>query len=525
MVTEDQTAVIDFMASPSTHAGGSVERIDTHSAAIFLTASRAWKLKRAVRFDYLDFSTRDRRRRMCEAEVQLNRRTAPTLYRGVVPITQASDGTLSLGGPGEAIDWLVEMNRFDEGLLLDRLADSGRLEVPLMRSLALAVANLHREATPRATNGGSAGMRRVIDGNASGFAEFGQTCLHPSSCRSLTEASLREVGLRTPLLEARRLSGRVRQCHGDLHLRNIVLLDSQPTLFDAVEFNDDIACIDVLYDLAFLLMDLWRRGLPRHANTVWNGYLANTDESWDGLSALPLFLSCRAAVRAKTSATAAAMQSRNEVASALRTAAAEYLELAHDLLRPPPSCVVAVGGFSGAGKSTVAFGLAPCVGAVPGAVILRSDEIRKRLCGVAPLDRLGAASYTAEVSHEVYAAAARNAGHIARAGHGVVVDAVFAREKERAAVEEAAATAGVPFVGLWLDAPPEMLIERTERRRDDVSDATDEVVRNQVRYGAGDLSWARVDASCDPETTLRQAIDCVHARAASAIRQGTPIGM
>ena len=189
----------------------------------------------------------------------------------------------------------------------------------------------------------------------------------------------------------------MRQCHGDLHLRNIVLLEGRPTLFDGVEFNDRIACTDVLYDLAFLLMDLWRRRLPRHANAVWNRYLADTSDL-DGVSLLPLFLSCRAAVRAKTSATAAPLQDDVRRCGELQASAREYLAMAEDLLHPPRPCLVAIGGFSGTGKSTLALGLAPSVGAVPGAVVIRSDEIRKQLCGVPPLERLGQEGYSSEMS-------------------------------------------------------------------------------------------------------------------------------
>ena len=210
------------------------------------------------------------------------------------------------------------------------------------------------------------------------------------------------------LLDERRASGFVRQCHGDLHLRNIVLLDGRPTLFDGVEFNDKIACTDVLYDLAFLLMDLWRRGLPRHANAVWNRYLSDTGDL-DGLSLLPLFLSCRAAVRAKTSATAARLQPDARRGNELQALAREYLAMAERLLHPPRPCLVAVGGFSGTGKSTLALGLAPSVGAVPGAVVIRSDEIRKRLSGVSPLDRLGPEGYSSEMSERVYATVAERA--------------------------------------------------------------------------------------------------------------------
>ena len=295
-----------------------------------------------------------------------------------------------------------------------------------MSPLAAAIADFHKSAEHRSDHGGKAGMSWVIEGNAAGFAEFGRSCLDPSAAYRVTDAACRELDRRAEMLERRRESGFVRQCHGDLHLRNIVLLDGRPTLFDGVEFNDEISCTDVFYDLAFLLMDLWRRRLPRHANTVWNRYLVETAD-FDGVSLLPLFLSCRAAVRAKTSATAAQLQRDAQRRSELEGMAREYLAMAEQLLHPPHPCLVAVGGFSGSGKSTLALGLAPSVGAVPGALVLRSDETRKRLCGVPPLQRLGPEGYSSHVSERVYSTLAEQAGRVLRAGHSVVVDAVYAR--------------------------------------------------------------------------------------------------
>jgi hypothetical protein len=504
VITEDQTAVIEFLASPSTHGGAAVERIDTHSAIVFLAGPRALKLKRAVRFDYLDFSTVHRRKTMSEAEVLLNRRTAPTIYRGVVPVNRAPDDSLTLDGAGTPVEWLVEMNRFDERLLLDRLAEGGGLDVALMHSLASAIARFHSTAQHRADHGGAAGMQWVVDGNAAGFAEFGTNLFEPSVCIRVTATARAELGRHIRLLDVRQRAGFVRQCHGDLHLRNIVLLNGQPTLFDAVEFNDEIACIDVMYDLAFLLMDLWRRRLPVHANVLLNDYLSESND-WEGISLLPLFLSCRAAVRAKTNATAASVQRDSTAAKGLHRSAREYLALADGLLHDAGPCVIAIGGFSGSGKSTLARGLAPRVGRVPGAVVLRSDEIRKRLCGVSPLERLGAEGYSPTVSAEVYATLARHARTAARAGHSVIIDAVFANSGERTAIERVAADASVPFAGVWLDAPAPVLSDRTERRHGDASDATADVVRMQLAEGAGAIEWRRVDASASEEATLTHA--------------------
>jgi aminoglycoside phosphotransferase family enzyme len=264
----DQTAVIRLLSDPSTYGGEAVQRIDTHASVVFLAGSRALKLKRAVKYDYLDFSTIDARRRFCDAELRINRRFAPTLYRRVLPIVRTSGGALALGGEGTPVDWVVEMTRFDQAALFDALATAGRLDLALMAPLAEEIAAFHDGCEPRPALGGEAGIRRVIEGNAEGLRAFGADTVASTAGEALTGSArlwLRRCG---PLLESRRLSGSVRQCHGDLHLGNIVLLDGRPTLFDAIEFNDDLTCVDVMYDLAFLLMDLWQRGLKSHENAV-----------------------------------------------------------------------------------------------------------------------------------------------------------------------------------------------------------------------------------------------------------------
>lgn len=503
MITEDQAEVVAFLSSFSTH-GAPVERIETHASIVFLAGQRAWKLKRAVRYDYLDFSTVERRKAMCDAEVRINRRTAPGLYRGVVPVTRQPDGSLALGGSGTPVDWLVEMDRFDQEGLFDRLAARGTLNLDLMRPLATAIARFHQAAERRFDHGGAAGMRWVIDGNATGFAEQAVGVLDQAACAELTRTSRDELERHGHLLESRRESGCVRQCHGDLHLRNIVLVDGLPTLFDGIEFNDEIACIDVLYDLAFLLMDLWRRKLPGHASVVWNGYLSDVHDL-GGVPLLPLFLSCRAAVRAKTSATAANLQADATRKRELQDLAREYLVTARALLQPQPPCLVAVGGFSGSGKSTVARGLAPVVGAVPGAVVIRSDETRKEICGVDPLQRLGPEGYTAEISGRVYAAVADRAAQVVAAGHAAIADAVYARPADREAIERVAAAAQVPFVGLWLDAPEAVLIARAEQRQLDASDADAAVIHQQRAHDPGAVAWHRIDASRAFDDVLRAA--------------------
>ncbi len=278
MIVEDQHELIEFLSQPSAYPApvDAVERIDTHSATVFLVGPHAYKLKRAVRYDYLDFSTLARRRTFCEAEVALNRRTAPALYLGVVPVTREQEGRLAIGGAGEPIDWLVFMRRFPDDQLFDRLAARGALEVGLMPLLARAIARLHATAEQRPDKGGVDGLRWVVDGNEQGLTEQGAGVLDEALCARVIERSRTALDRHAPLLETRRQRGCVRVCHGDLHLGNIVLLDREPVLFDAVEFNDDISCIDVLYDAAFVLMDLWRLDLRPHANELFNTYVSES---------------------------------------------------------------------------------------------------------------------------------------------------------------------------------------------------------------------------------------------------------
>ncbi|HSC28988.1 MAG TPA: AAA family ATPase [Vicinamibacterales bacterium] len=498
--------MVAHLSRPETFGlrSGGVERVDTHISQVFLAGNRAYKLKRAVTFPYLDFSTLEKRRAACEREVQLNRRTAPDLYRAVIAVTREPGGRLTLGGGGTPVEWLVEMSRFDQRQLLDRLATEGRLEVGTAATLGRVVARFHEFAQPRRDYGGETGIRSVVDGNLEEMIADPSGTLDPSSCHDLHATASTSIDRLAVLLDARRLHGLVRQCHGDLHLHNVYLAADVPTLFDCIEFNDALACIDVFYDLAFLLMDLLHRGLPAHANAALNAYLVGRPD-YGGLALLPLFLSTRAAVRSKVSVSQAEAQPDQAASTEQRREARRYLELAQELLRPLPPRLVAVGGLSGCGKSTLAILLAPAVGPPPGAVIVRSDVVRKQMFGVELLRRLPEQAYEPEVTERVYARALHAAEAALRAGHSVVLDAVFGDERHRAAAQRLACAAGVPFTGLWLEAPYRIAARRLKARSADVSDATAAVLRRQAARDSGEISWTRLDASGRPEETLRAA--------------------
>jgi len=491
---EPQRETIEFLSTPYAHGGLPVERVDTHASIVFLAGDTAYKLKRAVRYDYLDFSTPERRKAMCEAELTINRRTAPRIYQRVVPVTRDEPGALAIDGTGTPVDWLLVMRRFDQAQLLDRLAASGGLALETMTALGHAIVHMHDGAERCAARGGAASMAWVVEGNAREIAA--RSSFDAGLAAELTTRARAATAMHAAGLDDRQGRGFVRRCHGDLHLRNIVLLDGAPTPFDAVEFNDDISCIDVLYDLAFLLMDLWRRSLRAHANAVFNAYVGDTGHV-DGLALLPLFLSCRAAVRAKTGATTAALENDPVKRRELEQTAAGYLALARQLLEPPPARLVAVGGLSGTGKSSLARRLAPAVGAAPGALVVRSDELRKRQAGVPLQSPLPSESYTADASARVYESLVHAAERAVAQGHTVIADAVFSAAWERDAIEAAARRAGVPFLGIWLEAPADVCVQRVANRRGDVSDADAGVVQAQFARETGSIRWVRLDASGD----------------------------
>lgn len=503
-MSAEQAEVVAFLARPETFGlSEPPQRCETHASIVFIVKDRAYKLKRAIRYPYLDFSTPERRRAFCEAEVRINRRTAPSIYLGVVSVTREPDGGLALNGSGRPVDWLVEMARFDDDALFATMAERGQLGRALMEDLADHVAAFHASAPPRPHAGGTAAMAAVIENNAESLAA---TDLDAGDVRRLIErwtGALDEVGR---LLDRRREDGLVRHCHGDLHLRNIVLLDGRATLFDAIEFNDAFAEIDVLYDLAFLLMDLGYRGRDDLASLVLNRYLDDgAGGSSDGLAALPLFLSLRAGVRALVDAAAARAHSDAHEARRLIAGAQRYLAWAHAALRSVPPRLIAVGGLSGSGKSKLARALAPDLGNACGARVLRTDAIRKCLAGVPLTEKLGPEGYSREMTERTYRTLYTEAGAALDAGCTVIADAVFATPAERAAIRAVAARHGVPFTGLWLEAPAGVLEARVAGRRGDVSDAGVAVLRMQLGYDLGALDWARVDSAGPPEATVAAA--------------------
>jgi aminoglycoside phosphotransferase family enzyme/predicted kinase len=462
--------------------------VETHISAVYVGRDTAWKMKKAVALGFLDFTRLDDRARFCRHELALNAPHAPGLYRDVVAITRGPDGALREGGDGPAVEWVLRMAPVPAGDFLDAVAARGGLAPGLLDAVADAVAAMH-EGAERASVSAPAAMARILEGNVPAARRAGLDAARVEAWAAGARAELTRIA---PVLAARAASGCVRRCHGDLHLGNLVLWQGRPCLFDALEFDEALARIDVGYDLAFLLMDLDLRVGRAAANRVLGRYVGRTGDA--GLVAgLPFWLSLRAMIRAHVEA------ARGRDGEALLAAAAAHLE-------PATPRLVAIGGLQGTGKSTIARALAPRLGRCPGALVLRTDEIRKRRFGVAPESRLPAEAYAADVSAAVHDEIFAMAAAALAGGQAVVLDAVFLDAAQRARAARVARDAGVRFDGLWLEAPIDVLRARIAGRRNDASDADEAVLLRAAAVDPGPIDWHRIDVTSGGEAAAAAAL-------------------
>ena len=487
--------------------------IQTHISSLVLAGEFAYKLRKPLRLPFLDFSTAALRRADCLQEQRLNRRTAPSLYLDVLPVLGTPDAP-RLGGAGDtapqAFDWVVRMRRFDQAQLLDSMAHAGTLDAELIDALAQQVAAFHRALAPSPPRFGAPATARhwlldALDAIAGAAA---------AQARSARVAALRHRCMLTftriaPTLAHRRTQGFVRECHGDLHLANIVLVDGVPRPFDGIEFNPELRHIDVMSDAAFTFMDLLRHGLPELAWRFVGAYTEHTGD-YEGLALLRFFATYRALVRARVALLrvtqveagqaaglsvpgegpahwpGAAHDAHADPATLARAAFERDLALAEQLAaaRTGPGLLVLACGLSGSGKSTLAQLLAQRLGGVR----LRSDVERKRLHGLAPTARptpeQAASLYSRDATLRTYARLGTLARTLLQAQIDTVVDAAALRRDERDALRALATEEGARFVLVECSAPEAVLRERIARRRQadrDASDADAAVLDLQLR--------------------------------------------
>lgn len=464
-----------------------VELIETHISWVLLAGDRAYKLKKPLDLGFLDFSTLEKRRAACEEELRLNGRLAPQIYEAVVPITGSACAP-QLDGNGPVLDYAVRMQRFAQSQLLDHLQRHGRLTTALLDTAAAEIARFHHQLTPAAADSPHGTPERVWAPAEQNFVQIDTTPLARSErprLDALRTWSAREHTTKRAAFLQRKAEGHIRECHGDLHLGNMVAIDEQVVLFDCIEFNADLRWIDTLSEAAFLVMDLEDRGEAALAHRCLNRYLELTGD-YRGITVLRFYLVYRSLVRAKVNAIRSA-QGGIAPGDRERTlgAAADYLALAERYTRPIAPRLYLTHGLSGSGKTTLTQQLLEARGMLR----IRSDVERKRLAGLSAGDRSASALaqglYEPAMTARTYTVLQALAAAILRAGWPVIVDAAFLRAEQRAPFFALAEGLNAPVTLLHFDAPAGILKERISRRLREGADASEAdlgVLRHQIDH-------------------------------------------
>ncbi len=461
-----------------------IQLLQTHISYVLLTGEYAYKVKKPANFGFLDFSTLPQRHHFCEEEVRLNQRLSPALYLGVVPIYQQTPGCYSLQETGEPVEYAVQMRQFDQRLLLSRIFARGELTPEMMATLGQQVARFHETAATNAeiqAFGSVAAIQQVDSNNyalSEAFVGRSQTQRQLAQTRTFTRQFFAD---HPDWFERRQQEGNIRECHGDLHLNNVCCYQDEIQVFDCIEFNREFRNIDVIYDVAFMVMDLEFQGRADLANAFLNTYLERTGDYW-GAALLPLYLSMRAYIRGNVNSLALNDSAISETEKqGFLSRAQAYYQAAWRYTQRPQGQIQIMCGLSGAGKSTVARTLARQFNALH----IRSDAVRKHLAGV-PLDQRGAEPgafgggiYTPEMTQKTYDQLLALALLLAQQGFAVILDAKYDRQVLRQAVLSEAAARHIPVQIVVCTAPTEVLQTRLRSRQNDIADATADLLAEQ----------------------------------------------
>ena len=478
--TAQHEALVQSLMDPARWFGGGGDRrrIDTHISTVILAGDFAYKLKKPLNLGFLDFLTVESRHRACLEELRLNSRHAPEIYQAVCAITGSIDRP-AIDGAGEVIDWAVRMARFDPDAILSKLVD--RIDKALIDELAVRVARFHAEAAacepldpygaPEAVYAPMAQNLEQIRTRAPRFA---------ADIEPLSRWTVAQSRRLHSVLEKRKAEGHVRECHGDLHLGNVALIDGQPVVFDAIEFNAGLRWIDTFNDIGFMTMDLQERGRSDLAYRFLDRYLQDSGD-YEGITLLRFYEVYRALVRAKIAAIRISQADLSD--EEYLTVAAElagYIGFARQLSESRHGAMIITQGVSGSGKSHVSRTLPEILPAVR----LRSDVERKRILGIDPgADATDRGAYSLQLTRQTYTRLVTLARTVVRAGYVAVVDATFLKRDQRGRFRELAKELGVPFAIIDCDAPVEILRERISRRADqpdNISDADFSVLEAQL---------------------------------------------
>ena len=463
------------------HPVDEVQLVETHISWVFLTGRYVYKVKKPVDLGFLDFSSLERRRHFCHEEVRLNRRFAPSLYLGAVPITGSAHDAV-VAGEGEPTEWAVQLAQFDESLRLDSVLEAGGLSGEDGDRLGREIAAVQEQLEVASLNtpwGTPQTIASTIGMNLDQLAEHRPDSVERVQTLHRWVGATIEAG--GEVFHRRRIGRRVRQCHGDLHLANLVLHEGRFVAFDSIEFSDVLRWIDVASDVAFLAMDLESRGRGDLAAIVTSSWIEAAGDH-EATAVLPLYRVYRAVVRSVIAAIRGSQQGAD--AAAADAESDRYLDLAEQLAAPRTPVLYATCGVSGCGKTTLARQLVTSVAAIQ----LRSDVERKRLFGMAPTERAGstaahASLYADDATRRTYERLARLSVDMLRSGSSVVIDAACTARWQRELIAQAAHDAKTPLTWVAPQVPEAELLARVEARSRhgrDASDATAAVVRNQL---------------------------------------------
>jgi uncharacterized protein len=485
MVSSTHPPVILQMQQPGFYPHPVTEPIaliQTHISYVLLTGEYAYKVKKPVNFGFLDFSTLEKRHHFCQEELRLNQRGAKDLYLDVMPIVQIGD-RYQLAGSGAAVEYTLKMRQFPQEDLFLALFEAGKLTASDLDELGQVVAAFHAQAATSDyidSFGAIAAIRQAIHDNyAQTNAYLGtlQPQAQYEATRHFTDTFLDQ---HQHLFAKRVRDRKIRECHGDLHLRNICRWQDQILLFDCIEFNEPFRYVDVMYDVAFTVMDLDARDRPNLANAFLNRYVEETGD-WDGLLVLPLYLCRQAYVRAKVNSYLTHDPGlSSEMQQAAAQSAIAYYQQAWRYTKPQAGQLILMSGLSGSGKSTVAQQLVRQGSQLSPTIQIRSDAVRKHLGGVALHEQGPSALYTPEMTVKTYDRLLELGLLLSQQGFSVILDAKYDRQALRMAAIAAAAQHQIPIQIVYCDAPVEVLQQRVNQRKGDITDADVAVLARQT---------------------------------------------
>ena len=511
MILDNQTEIVNALLNPRIYPASwhvkEVEMRQSHIAILFLAGDYAFKLKRAVLMPGIDFSTPQKRRIACVHEMRRSTIYAPHLVIGIKSVRQHPNGRISIGGKaGIEIDTLLIMRRLKDEDILSTQSPGTTFDRFEVMDLAEQLADLHCKAKLFRTKWNFEDIQKVIVENESVLSCFCPNIFKRKPLRILTQKSLSVLTQNKRLVSLRQKSGHVRKCHGDLLLSNIAFDKGKYLFFSPIEYDDSLDCIDTLYDLSYLLMDMEVRGMRRLSNMLFNHYLAYTNDM-TGYPLLPLYQSMRAATRAGVCAKKSLLLTGHDKETAIQNAR-KYFNLACHFLISNHPVLIACGGLSGSGKSRIAREIGGKMNPAPGAVILRDDIVKKQMRGCALDQHLDDTPDSPAYEQVVYDLLRQQARTALSIGSCVIVDALFYNQSEREAIEKLAQEMNIPFIGIWVDAPIDVRTERVMTRKRNPSDIRNRTeLEQQLHLEIGTMTWEQINSDCPREKTIQTALD------------------